>query len=572
MKTVRRRAASPLLRWEPAEQDQQYRVIVRNQDTGERRSIYDGFRAECRLPPDLRLTSDQLAFRVMVRAASDPDGKFVRLHEYRPIPRVGDDLETPAADLLVGEGVTGAEQYRLYVRRPGVDRPLVDMVSPHPRFLLPPGQLRDGQYEYDILPLVRGRWRNRKRLAVTGEMIAAADERAERMVVLPPDEKRSVQGTPASTAPGRPQQFAPHAAEPHPNLLVAVDVTVHPELSPTADPSDVAERQWWSREGNGAVQSVASGLEDNGLKGVFLLDVLCLCAMPAALVRRIAERIIRRGHSVGLMINPEPWRAVSAELAKLDDCAAATLAHSRFVALLGFEPSLASLGPGLMKEDMLAQLRRLSVKLVFTDRADQLGLPSWMRWRSAPFAAYDNLVVVPNTLVLSTPAHARDRVVRHSLSALDPVMADTADILIGLERDRPNALIAARIDPMSLLRRSLVRSAAEAAAWNETIASKLPAWAEAGWERSGKGYPILADRDEIKLEMLNALLGRLGRSGIATVDWQDPELPARIRSWAETEMSYEPLVEHRRGPRRCRKSAIRRYDVAYFTALQAPPA
>ena len=100
MKTIRRRVANPILTWEPAGPDQEYRVIVRNQDTGERRAIYDGFRAECRLPPDLRLTPDQLAFRVMARPIGESEERFVRIREYAPIARLGDDYSTPAADLL----------------------------------------------------------------------------------------------------------------------------------------------------------------------------------------------------------------------------------------------------------------------------------------------------------------------------------------------------------------------------------------------------------------------------------------------------------------------------------------
>src|SRR5690606_6148319 len=91
VKTIRRRAASPLLTWESAGPNQEYRVVIRNQETGERQAIYDGFRTECRLPPELRLTPDLLAFRVMARPVEDPDARFVRVQDYTPIPRLGDD-------------------------------------------------------------------------------------------------------------------------------------------------------------------------------------------------------------------------------------------------------------------------------------------------------------------------------------------------------------------------------------------------------------------------------------------------------------------------------------------------
>lgn len=135
MKTVRRRAISALLRWETAGPNHEYRVIVRNQDTGERQAIYDGFQTECRLPPDHRLTPDLLAFRVMARPIDEPSARFLRIQDYVPIPRLGDDYQTPADDLLVGEAVSGASQYRLLVRDKGTGRPVVDLVRPEPRFL-----------------------------------------------------------------------------------------------------------------------------------------------------------------------------------------------------------------------------------------------------------------------------------------------------------------------------------------------------------------------------------------------------------------------------------------------------
>ncbi len=573
MKTIRRRAANPVLRWESAGPNQQYRVIVRNQDTGERRSIYDGFRTECRLPPDFRLTPDQLAFRVMVRPVDDPEARFARLHDYAPIPRLGDDFETPAADLLIGDAAPGADQYRLLVKKPDVDRPLVDMVRAEPRFLLPPGQLRDGQFEYDILPRVRGRWRNRKGLAVRTAMIVAADERAERPVPLPADETRTIRGAPARHAPGRPDRLAPEAVSTGAALLVAVDVTARPDLAPLADPRDVAARQWWAGDGTAAVESVVLALEANALKGLFFIDVLAGEALGDDLVRRLTDTLKKRGHGLGLMVNPEPWRGLSGDLAEMNDVAATSFACARYESIVGEAPGALSFGPGLLGADTLAEARRLGVKVVLADRAEQLDLPAWMRWRTAPFAACDDLLVIPASMALSTPAHQRDRVVRHALNAADAMAADAAsDLIAAAALARPDGLITARIEPMELLRRSMVRSAAQAEAWNQAMADRLPAWAEAGWERSLHGFPVLADRDEIKVEMMTALIAGLGRAGVAVINPRSAFTPGHLRSWAETQEAFEPLVEQRRGPRRFRPSAVRRYDAALLQALKATPA
>jgi len=573
LKTIRRRAASPALRWKAAGPKLQYRALVRNQDTGERRIIYEGFRPECRLPPDLRLVPDQLAFRVMARISDDPDSRFEQLYPYQPILRLGDDYKTPADDLLIGEAARGADLYRLIVRAPGVDRPLIDMVRRRGVFLLPPGQLRDGHFEYDILARVRGRWRNRKGLPVTAAMIAAADERAERPVPMPQDKVRQTIGAPARHAPGVPERLADEARETGPVLLVAVDVTARPDLSPLADPRDIAARQWWAGDGTGAVESIAVALEAHTLRGMFFIDVLAGEALGDDAIARLGDALTRRGHGLGLLVNPEPWRSLSQTLADMDDVAATAFAVSRYEAVLGQAPSILTFTPGGLNDDTLAEARRLGVRAVLSDRGDDADLSAWMRWRTRPFAAYDDLVIIPCAMALSTPAHAQDRVVRHALSARDAMAADSASALaVAMAETGGAGPIVARIDALSLLRKSTVRSRVLAEDWNKTVAERLPAWVEAGWVRSPHGFPVLADRDEIKVEMATGLIAGLGRSGLSTPDPQSLLTPETLRAWAQGGGAVEPLIEQRRGPRKLRHSAIRRYDAAFLHALKADPA
>lgn len=568
MKTIRRRAASPLLTWESAGPNQEYRVVIRNQETGERQAIYDGFRTECRLPPELRLTPDLLAFRVMARPVEDPDARFVRVQDYTPIPRLGDDYETPADDLLTGRPVKGASRYRLLVRKKGTRRPIVDLVRPEPKFLLPVGLLRDGEFEYDLLAGVGSRWRGAKGRPVTAQMIAAADARAARPVPLPAAPSPTIKGEPARRPPGRLESLAPIPREaPDAQVLAVVDVTAAPELAPTADIADIIRRQWWGADGGGAVESVALMLESHGLTGLFLLDVLAGEALGYDQLARIAGLLKDRGHGLGLAVNPKPWRPLSPALADLSGPQVLEEAIRRFVDAVGAPPQAAGFAAGALDDEVLHQARRLGLRAIVADRPAQLGLPAWMRWRTAPFVAEDGLAVLPASMILSTPAHDRDRVVRHALKARDPLAAGMAD-QVAAAVGGARRLTIARIEPLALLLRKMVRSEELAERWNLTIARKLPAWSAAGWERTGGGFPVLDERDEIRGEMTAALIEGLARSGLAPADPTAVFAPEALRAWAEPAEAFEPLVEQRRGPRLLRRSAVRRYDAAYRQALK----
>lgn len=573
MKTIRRRVASPVLNWESAGQDYEYRIVIRNQDTGELRTIYQGFRTECRLPPDMRLSPDQLAFRVMAREARESREGFVRIQGYLSIPRLGDDHETPAPDLLVEKPAPGAKQYRLVVRDPLTGRPLVDFSRHEPRFLLPVGLLRDGSFHYDLTAWIRGRWRGTKGVEITPEMIAAADARSERLIPLPRPAPPRIRGSAAIHAPGRADRLAAESLGGDPRVLVVVDVTAAPELSPVADPADVIRRQWWSGEGTGAVETVALALENHGFRGQFQIDVLAAEALGDDSVSEIAHRLAARGHGIGLLVGPDRWRSLSPDLVDKKAGAILALAAERFKALTGESPRTVSFSPGMLSLSLVNHARRIGLPSILADRAGQGRLPAWARWRIAPFALHDDLVLIPPALVLSTAAHIRDRTVRHALAATDPMAAASAEaIASALGREGGPRLVVARIDPMALLLRRLVRSAEQADAWNLALTESLPRWAEAGWERNSHGFPVLDDRDEIKTEMMNSLVAALGRSGLASGDPATTFTPAALRAWCETPHAYQPMIEQRRGPRVLRRSGVRIYDAAYRQALGAPPA
>lgn len=573
LKTIRRRAVSPVLRWEAVGPDQEFRIVVRDQDTGEERIVYRGFHTECRLPPDLRLTPNQLAFRVMARPIGEAEAEFTRVQEHRSIPRLGDDYETPAADLLTIEPVAGAAWYRLVVRNPKGGRPLVDLVHEKPHFLLPPGRLRDGVFKCELKARVRDRWRTISVHEVTPQMIAAADARADRLVPLPQPEPPKVRGAPADHAPGRAERLAEAALDTGSRLLVVADVTAMPDAAPVADPADVARRQWWAGDGSGAVESVALALETHGLKGQFQLDVLAGEALGDDAVAALARALSSRGHGLGLLVNPEPWRGLSPEMAGMKRGAVLKYALKRFAEVTGQTAQVVSFGPNLLAPARLRQARTQGVRVVLADRADQTRLAGWMRWRTAPFAAYDDMVVIPSAMILSTPAHAKDRPVRHVLSAADALAAAHGQtVAAALAGARGRGLVVARIDPLGLLLRRMVRSSEQAEAWNLALAESLPSWSEAGWDRSAHGFAVLDDRDEIKSEMMTGLIAALARSGVAPADPAAVFSPGALRAWCEDAGAFEPMVEQRRGPRVLRRSGVRRYDAAFRQALGAPPA
>lgn len=520
----------------------------------------------------MRLTSDQLAFRVMARPIGESEERFVRIQEYLSIPRLGDDYETPAPDLISQEPTPGASQYRLLVRHPVTGKPLVNLASDQPRFLLPVGLLRDGDFRYDLTAKVRGRWRGGRAVDVTPEMIAAADARSRRLVPLPRKEPPRIRGSAATRPPGRADRFAPQIEYAGPRLLIVADATVSPDLAPLPDPADAARRQWWAGDGSGALELVALALEAQGLRGQFQLDILAGEALGDEVVSKLSRTLLGRGHGLGLLVNPAPWRGLSQELAEMKPGALLVHALKRFEDVTGENPKVVSFGREFLGPSPLDQIRRLGVRAVLADRVDQNRLPAWMRWRTSPFAAYDDLAVIPSALVLSTPAHERDRVVRHTLSAVDALAAAAGEsVTSALAHTGGQRLVVARIDPLSLLRRRMVRSVDQADAWNLTLSQHLPHWAEAGWERSPHGFVVLDERDEIKTEMMVSLISALARSGVALADVRSVFSPEALRAWCEIALPYEPMVEQRRGPRVLRRSAVRRYDAAFRQALGASP-
>ncbi len=572
MTTTRRRPVDPNLSWPPGGVGRHYRVAVRNEETGEQRTIYDGGRPSCRLPADYRLSSDQLAFRVESRFADDVEAPFRRLVDYTGIDRVGDDFETPAPDLIVGEARERATCYRLVVRdKADRDRRFSDFVRAEPRFLLPPGRLTGQEAEWAVLARVDDRWTSARWRPVTEDMVNAALARAERLIDVPREPSPRDAENDSPWRPGQPDARGAHGVGLGRRLLVAVDVTADPGLASGPDPRLVVAEQWFDDAGGGLVAHVAETLQTQGLTGVFFLDTAAGDALAAAdnPLSALAHRLEAAGHSTELMIRRHPWDALfDREGEKIE--AAVARAVDRFTTITGRRPRLARIATDDLNTKALEALANAGVGGVVTRPVDQARLPRWMQARIHPFAARDELTVIPVTTLVSTPAHTRDRVVRHAVEGADAMVAGMAHSFARavVAPEHPGApdetLVTAFIDPLTLLAVQYTVSPVRADAWNETLRRERSAWLTAGWARSEGGFSFSDGRSEVMLDIFANLVRGLAEGGLRSISADDVD-PRRLAQSGEA--AWERILEHRRGARLIRPSIGRRYDNAYRQAL-----
>ena len=560
MKTIRRRAASPLLQWRSAGANRQYRVGIRNEDTGERATVYEGFRQECRLPPELRLTPNQLSFRVESRDADTPNAPYVNVQPFTRVPRFGDELAPDAADVLRVAEVAGATAYRLQIREALSEDLLVDMLVDEPWGLVPPGQIQSREVEWALRPRVAGSWRKAVWSPLPAEAVEAARQRALKMIVIE-DEVRARPEAQDVTWPTPRELSLPAAPARGPALAVAVAVSAQPDLAPDPTVASVIDTQWSDGHSGGAVERIARTLEQHNLRGWFFIDVELGDAMAPDAVANLAERLTGRGHEAGLYIG-------SGLLAPDGSIA------ERLQAMLSRMPTRAHvgvmLGAGPDREAWLKACVDAGLPAVVVSREAQLSLPGWMRWRSSAFAASPTTIVIPTAMFLSTPAHARDRVTRHTFDNRDSMAAATiGPVVDAMSRLEATRLVIAEIDPLLMMDRRVVVDADAAHAWNSTLKQLLPGWFAAGWKRSVKAYTMARDLSEIRLHLLSGMTQNLAAVDLPWARWSDVFDPTLTTGWAPGAMAYEPLIEKRRGPRRMRRSAVRRYDDAYRLALRA---
>lgn len=572
MTKISRRPAQIDLDWEPGIGDQMYRVVITNQDTGVKKKVYEGRHPTFRLPPELRVVGDQLAYRVDSRPLDDPNGEYRRRQTFMGIPRIGDDLETPAPDLLVGEPVEGANAYRLVVHNAETNALLVAYGHrDRPAFLLPAGQLRSQPAVWAILHRTGELWLGRDFQPVTEEMIAAAEARARRLVDLveqaPPPFIND-----APRPPGRLKAAQATAAPFGARVMLAIDVTADVMIASSPAPAAVAAEQWINGTGGGATSRLADLLEDAGRQGVFFLDGLAaevLGKRGRAAMTALSERLTAKGHAVELLVAASPWAtALGLEAPPEGDPAPLVRrAADQFEAVTGRRPRAARVTAEMSGLGVLEALASIGVGAVILDGAARAALPQWMRGRQAPFAALDDLAVFPVGTAISTPAHPRDRVVRHPVTGGDAMIAanlgELARTLAGAGADR---MLTIRLDPLALLARTRMRSSRAAQAWNDDLARGYPRFEVDDWRRDRDVFERAEGDNEIALDTLRAMLEALGEAGLADAGAETFE-PAALARWTADGGRFETIVEQRRGSRTLRRSAVRRYDEAYRQAL-----
>ena len=561
-----RRAEDPTLRWRAAGADQQYRVAVRNEDTGHKAIIYEGFRLDCRLPADLRLTSDQLAYRVETRSGSDLSAPFVRCQSFTAIPRIGDKLNPTWKDRLSIPAVPGCSEYRLQVRD-STNKKLVDMIGPNSWFLLPAGQLMDQATEWSIRPRSGEHWAGAEWKRVRQVELDDAITRAHTPVPVKVPKRPKI--TAAPWRPGRPASLK--ALPPHPaGVAIVAAVTAEPKLGPAPSAKSVVEAQWIGAPGGGATERASLYLASQNCSGWFFLDIDAAMALDFETMGRLAERLRADGHRIGLYIGTD-WAVVRGDAPASHSDRLATLLNA--LAPLSGEPVAAvMIGPGPARAEWLQACRTNGVAAVVTTRGALQGGPQWMHWRTEPFLAMDDLVVLPTAMSLSTPAHPRDQVVRHPYSNRDAMAAGasatTLKSLCGVD-NMPGGLTLIEIDPLRLLTRRWKRSRPEAVAWNQIIEAEQPGWVRAGWKRAATGFESGEGVGEIQLDILGTLLRGVAASGVTPASFMDVFSADKAAGWLRPERAFTPVLEQKRGVRRCRPTAIRQYDEAFRIALKA---
>lgn len=565
---MQRRPLDPVLTWPAAGASIRYRVSVKNEDTGERRLVYEGPKTICRLPPDLRLCPDQLTFRI---AARDPDpSKRYMIQGSWAIDRVGDDFVTPADDLLTVPEAPDAAYYRLQVIDPETGAFLVDMFRAEPAFLLPAGQLAGRGATWRITAGDDPAQRRLPWRPITDAMIEAARARAGREVTAPARVARRAVTTPATTAPGRPSAIAPMASPLTGAYAVPVVLmTVDPLLSEALDGGAMLKQQWGA---SGPVEVTAGALNRAGLPGLFMVDVFAAehLGLPVArrlLTNRYADRRLE------LYFNPSRWLQAAGEPMDVASSGAFTVLLDRarrlFEDLVGRPPTAVRLADDVASESNLMEVEAAGFALAVLGPEAEPHLPSWMQQRQAPVVVGERLVVVPAASVVSQPAHPRDRPLRHRFGSERPLVATVArsiGAVAARAAEKAAVLLLTEIDPLSLIQRRKLVDAAKAQAWNTALSRDRPAWADMGWERSERGFDVAGGSNEAAVERLTALLAGLGGGDVQATP---PDLlfsPDFLRAVSELRR-FEPVVEVRRGPRVARLSAVRLYDAALRQAL-----
>jgi hypothetical protein len=561
--------AKPDLTWTLAAPGDEYRVAVRNENTGEKRTVYRGPQNSCRLPSEVRNSADQWSFRVEIML---DDGGVIRHQDFVGIDRIGDDFTTPAPDLLTSAAEPVSPMFRLTIRAEGVGPKLVEFLRPTPQFLLPPGQVRPGAV-WRIYRRKNNKWAGGRWDTVTKAMLDAATERAQRPVEPPAPKKRRRGAAPVDVAPvppryGSADTSGPAGTEPAPQFWIVMDLTADAAIATAADGKTIAQEQWIAPSGDAAAQRMLKRVKAHGRTVTIFADALAGAALEPAAFAKLLKQAEADGHQVELLIRARPWADLAPQLIANADAIDAVVeaAHGQFVKMMKRPPRIVSFADQGVTYAGLKAVSALGVEAVYVRHADLVGLPPWMRTRTTPFTALPGLVVIPGSVLVTTPAHVRDGALVHAVATADPLVASRIGSLVQMAGSQPSmGLFTVQVEPLDLIGRRFVRSPVEARRWNQALAANGGGWMKAGLERSEHGFSLASGLNEIAEELLDRTLSAIG-DDMAVFRPQGEGWLGRLMARSEA-MPFEPVLEMRRGTGAVKISAIRRYDAAYRAAL-----
>ncbi|MBC6981685.1 hypothetical protein [Caulobacter sp. 17J80-11] len=578
------------LKWPGAGDATVYRVNVRNEDTGERRTIYEGPELACALPADIAAAWGLATYRVEARPFAEGEGAYRTIVHYLAVDPLGPAEQVD--DMLHGAEIEGAEAYRLLVVDAESGQRVTEYWSVRPRFRTPAILDAGRKHQYRLSYQQGGEVKHATRLrALPAERIAAARARADALAAA------VAAAAPASQAPAATEKAeeaeeavkvgvsGPRASRVKPGAaadvaaagaagaaglaLVAVDVTADLAHARLPDPEAAFDALVWGRGAGGpavGLDFLLDRIAAARLRPTLFLDIFAEHVFGRAALERVLETAVRRGLDVQLLLRPSPNLRFAADpaLAALGRATAdldagrfgrvVAAAVELFEGRVGRAPVAVRLAMEGATDAAFPVLARHGLSVYAGAAAT--GMSPWLRARTRPCVGPARVVTTPPTRCLSLPAHPYDSALLSDLRIrMSPEVEETA-----LRQAQAPVLLA--LSPQDLL---FFRAMGEAAAsgWNTAFASRYRVG-----DRVDAATPVVEGRDEIAIEALERVLRRLtSRRDLTPATFAElarDHLAACVRD----PLGWDPIVEHHRGARRGRVTAVRRYSADYLAALE----
>ncbi len=383
-----------LLEWKPAPGAAQYRVLLRDDTTGQFPAKPVMVEPRCALARSLIDAAHAYRWRVEWRAA--PNAAWAEWIGYQPllVPPVDERLAT---ELTWPAAASDPLHYRIVIRDETSGQIVTKQVLTSCRYVADWTRLDPLRvYRYRVQCGQGDTWVEHTRyapLAPPVHLLVAARDRA----------------APAPTAVDSAERLL---------ILFTIDTEINLRLMREPDPARGFEHQIACIH-DGRPYGVAlmmDLLEQNGMRGTFFVDVLMEHTFGQAALEQTIELIASRGHDIQLHLHPSPhlWFAPDPALRELllstrgDDPAPfrAALAHAveLFERRVGRRPVAFRNGSYHLCEAFLPVLAEFGIRVDSSLYAfKNCRVPAWMRGRTQPFRAGGLLEVPVNWMILRKP-------------------------------------------------------------------------------------------------------------------------------------------------------------------------